>query len=158
MSKSWKYLSLSPFLLVLIETRPSSDSGSCDNLQTERSIIEYVNWPRLQMLQSCKVAMLQCCKIAKLQHYHPPPSTTTHNTTTTTTLGLLQEAGDKNTKWVQTNKRTNTRRDRWASWAAVAAKKTMSQGDLPLGWCRKSLNLLNQIWSLAGVKKIASHT
>ena len=50
--------------------------GSCDNVQTERSIIKYANWPRLQIKrtglsrQSVKLLSpekLQCCNVGKLQ-------------------------------------------------------------------------------------------
>ena len=51
----------------------------------------------------------------------------------------------ENTSLKHTNKQTDEQRDRWASWAAVAAKKTMGQWDLPLGWCGKSLKIWTKL-------------
>ena len=52
--------------------------GSCDNVQTERKIFEYANWPRLQIKRTCPfswsvqlvrpcVANCTCCKLHVLQ-------------------------------------------------------------------------------------------
>ena len=115
---------------------------SCNNFQTERSIFEYGNWPRLQIkktgpssssvqlvrparlsswyVQLVCLADLQCCNVAKLQRCN---------------VAMLQscivamlQCWNHWKHIFDTNERTDGRRDRWASWAAVAAKKKLT-------WC-----------------------
>ena len=83
-------------------------------------------------LQSCNVAKLQCCKVAKMQ------SCKVANISLKTQLGYG---------------RTYVRRDRWASWAAVAAKNSLRYAFAICFWnflctescklCTFHLNLFN---------------
>ena len=79
------------------------------------------NWyVQLVCIKSCNVAMLQNCyklpKVAKSCQKLPEVSRSFHK------LPKVAKSC-QNTTWLQTYGRTYGRTDRWASWAAVAAKK-----------------------------------
>ena len=66
---------------------------SCDNVQTERSIFEYANWPMLQIKS----------KVAKLKVYNVSKSPTPPLWSSNKKLVTKQKLG------------ADTQRDRWAS-------------------------------------------
>ena len=85
--------------LRLLQTAIVANCKCCKLQVVQTASVANCKCCKLQVLQITSVANCKCCKLQVLQ--------ITISTTTSTPLDLLQETGDKNTKWVRTDELTD---------------------------------------------------